>query len=70
MQDVTPPIDEHRIAVQRHARQLHALRAEPAFQRLAATFGATGMLGRSWQIGTTALWVALLLVTYVGMFAF
>jgi len=28
MQDVTPAIDQHRIAVQRHTRQLHALGAD------------------------------------------
>lgn len=29
-----------------------------------------GMLGRSWQIGTTALWVAVLLVAYVVIYVF
>jgi multicomponent Na+:H+ antiporter subunit D len=37
--------------------------------RLAATFGATGLMGRSWQIGTTAMWVALLLMSYLAIFA-
>jgi len=55
------------------AREAWHARAAPRLtgvvERLAATFGASGMLGRSWQIGTTALWVALLLVSYLGIFA-
>jgi multicomponent Na+:H+ antiporter subunit D len=55
------------------ARTVWQARITPRFTtalaRLAAVFGAGGMMGRSWQIGTTALWVALLLATYVGMFA-
>jgi multicomponent Na+:H+ antiporter subunit D len=55
----------------RNAWQAHVTpRFAAALERLAAAFGASGMMGRSWQIGTTALWVALLLVTYVGIFAF
>jgi multicomponent Na+:H+ antiporter subunit D len=55
----------------RNTWQAHVTtRFAAALERLAAAFGAGGMMGRSWQIGTTALWVALLLVTYVGMFAF
>jgi len=34
-------------------------------QRLAAALSPEGALGRSWQIGTTALWVAVLLAIYV-----
>ena len=29
------------------------------------TMGHTGPLGRSWEIGTTALWIVLLLMVYV-----
>ena len=35
MADVTTPVDQHRIAVERHAREFDALRAEAALQRRA-----------------------------------
>lgn len=35
MQDVTTPIDQHRVAVQRHTGQLYAFGAEAALQRRA-----------------------------------
>jgi multicomponent Na+:H+ antiporter subunit D len=36
--------------------------------RLMDVLGPSGTLGRSWQIGTTALWVALMLATYVTVY--
>lgn len=36
--------------------------------RLASLFGSTGPMGRTWQIGTTALWIAVLLTTYVLLY--
>jgi multicomponent Na+:H+ antiporter subunit D len=36
--------------------------------RLLAVLGPYGALGRSWQIGTTALWVALMLTLYVMLY--
>jgi len=38
-------------------------------RRLTAHLGPNGILGRSWQIGTTAMWVALLLISYVAIYA-
>jgi len=38
-------------------------------QRLTGHFGPEGVIGRSWQIGTTALWVAVLLIGYVVLYA-
>ena len=34
MQNVTTPIDQHRIAVERNTSELHALSSKPALQRL------------------------------------
>ena len=44
-------------------------RAEAFGRRLSIQFGADGLFGRSWQIGTTALWVAVLLLGYVVIYA-
>jgi len=52
-----------------------AARLSPIRQRiaesgstLARTLAPSGVLGRSWQIGTTALWVALMLLAYVVIY--
>ncbi|MFU8814572.1 MAG: Na(+)/H(+) antiporter subunit D [Pseudomonadales bacterium] len=37
-------------------------------RRLANALAPWGFIGRSWQIGTTALWVALMLTTYVVIY--
>jgi multicomponent Na+:H+ antiporter subunit D len=44
-----------------------ALRAGPG-ARLAALLGGSGAMGRTWQIGTTALWIAVLLTAYVLLY--
>ena len=38
--------------------------------RLVQTLGSAGPLGRTWQIGTTALWIAVLLTGYVFLYYF
>lgn len=38
-------------------------------RRLGAPLGPSGIIGRSWQIGSTALWVAVLLMGYVLFYA-
>ena len=44
-----------------------ALREGPG-ARLAALLGGAGAMGRTWQIGTTALWIAVLLTAYVLLY--
>jgi len=44
-------------------------RAAAFGRRLSSQFGSDGLFGRSWQIGTTALWVAVLLLGYVAIYA-
>ena len=46
---------------------LDATRRGPG-ARLVALLGADGAMGRTWQIGTTALWIAVLLTTYVLLY--
>ncbi|MFW6093917.1 MAG: Na(+)/H(+) antiporter subunit D [Pseudomonadota bacterium] len=41
-----------------------------AGSQLGRLFGPAGVLGRSWEIGTTALWVALMLTAYVLVYYF
>ena len=36
--------------------------------RLGRLLGSAGALGRTWQIGTTALWIAILLTGYVLLY--
>jgi multicomponent Na+:H+ antiporter subunit D len=36
--------------------------------RLTAVLNSTGALGRTWQIGTTALWIVVLLTLYVALY--
>ncbi len=36
--------------------------------RITSLLSSTGALGRTWQIGTTALWIALLLSAYVALY--
>jgi multicomponent Na+:H+ antiporter subunit D len=36
--------------------------------RVAAVLSSTGSLGSTWQIGTTALWIVVLLTGYVGLY--
>jgi len=42
-------------------------RLGPALSRL---LGGTGAFGRTWQVGTTALWIVVLLTAYVSMYYF
>ena len=44
-----------------------ALRQGPG-ARLVALLGQDGAMGRTWQIGTTALWIAVLLTSYVLLY--
>jgi len=46
---------------------LDAFRSGPG-ARVASLFGSTGPMGRTWQIGTTAMWIAVLLTTYVLLY--
>jgi hypothetical protein len=36
--------------------------------KITALLTSTGALGRTWQIGTTALWIAVLLSAYVALY--
>jgi len=49
------------------ATGVEALRRGPGAQLL-GLLGSTGPLGRTWQIGTTALWIAVLLTAYVLLY--
>ncbi|MGD8418771.1 MAG: hypothetical protein PVH91_17030, partial [Pseudomonadales bacterium] len=40
-------------------------RALPPLERL---LGGSGALGRTWQVGTTALWIVVLLTAYVSLY--
>ena len=46
---------------------VESLRLGPG-TRLGRLLSSTGALGRTWQIGTTALWIAVLLTTYVLLY--
>ncbi len=51
--------------------QLESMRIRQSLgPRLIRLLGSTGALGRTWQTGTTALWIALLLIAYVSLYYF
>jgi multicomponent Na+:H+ antiporter subunit D len=56
-------------AVRAYWAQILSPRLKQLAGRLSGTFAPSGTMGRTWQIGTTALWVALLLVGYLAAFA-
>ncbi len=54
---------------QRATDTLNALR-DTLGPLLTRTLGSTGALGRVWQVGTTALWIVVLLTVYVALYYF